>query len=297
MLSTLPVHYVEPLYRPPSEARSLIIQATVGCSWNRCTFCDMYSTKRFHTRPTEEIIAEIRAMALHPWRPRKLFLGDGDALALSNRRLLPLLEAIAEQLPWVTHVSCYATPANLLHKTAQELETLRAAGLRLVYLGIESGSDTVLAHIDKGATQSNTITALRCAAEAGIKRSVMILNGVGGTRFSTEHAEASATVLNATEPEYASVLALLLPDNSARFATAFGGDWEPLDDRHLLVELRRLLAATSLQRTLFRSNHASNLLALAGTLNRDRSRLLDEIDARLDGPASGQVRSRLNRRL
>jgi radical SAM superfamily enzyme YgiQ (UPF0313 family) len=256
----------------------------------------MYATKRFRARPTAETVAEVEAMATHPWRPRKLFLGDGDALALSNRRLLPLLEAIGERLPWVTRVSCYATPANLLHKSLQELEELRSAGLRLVYLGIESGCDAVLARVDKGASRDDTVAALQLAGAAGMKRSVMIINGLGGARFSSEHAAASAAVLNATQPEYASVLALLLPD-AERFSRAFGSDWSPLDDRGLLVELRRLLAATALRRTLFRSNHASNLLALAGTLDRDRERLLDEIDARLDGAGGLRLRPRGSRRL
>ena len=283
MLQALPLHYREPLYRPPSEANSLILQATIGCSWNRCSFCEMYTDRRFRPRPTEEVLGEIATMARHPLRQRRVFLADGDALVLSNRRLLPLLEAIRAQLPWVTRVSCYATPANLLHKSPDELAELRAAGLRLVYLGIESGDDEVLARIAKGATHAETVTALRRAGAAGLKRSVMLINGLAGRALSDRHADASAALLNATQPEYASVLALTLHDDGQRHRTAFGPAWQALDDRQRLRELRRLLAASALERTLFRSNHASNRLALAGTLNRDRDRLLDEIDAVLEG--------------
>ncbi len=292
----LPLRYHEPLYRPPSEARSLILQATVGCSWNRCTFCEMYTDRRFRARPVDEVLAEIDAVARHPVRPRRVFLADGDALALSNRRLRPLLEAIRVRMPWVTRVACYATPANLLHKSVDELTELRAAGLRLVYLGIESGDDEVLARIAKGATQAETVAALQRAAAAGIKRSVMIINGLGGRALSDRHADASSALLNATQPEYASVLALVLHDGGRRHRAAFGPTWQPLDDRELLLELRRLLAGCELERTLFRSNHASNRLALAGTLDRDRTRLLDALDAVLDGDAT-RLRPAAGRRL
>ena len=294
---SLPLAYREPLYRPPSEADSLILQATIGCSWNRCSFCEMYTDRHFRPRPQQEVVAEIEALGRHPMRYRRVFLADGDALVLSNRRLLPLLAAIREHLPWTTRVSCYASPDNLLRKSPEELAELRAAGLRLVYLGIESGDDEVLTRIAKGATHTETVQALNRAATAGIKRSVMIINGLGGRSLSTRHADASAALLNATRPEYASVLALVLHNDGARYREAFGPDWEPLDDYELLQELRRLLAACDLERTLFRSNHASNRLALAGTLNRDRQRLLEEIDAVLAGHPSLALRPGHARRL
>jgi radical SAM superfamily enzyme YgiQ (UPF0313 family) len=295
-VSVLPVSYHEPLYRPPSEAGSLILQATVGCSWNRCTFCEMYTDRRFRPRPTNELLAEIAALAAHPARYRRVFLADGDALVLSNRRLLPLLGAIRDELPWTTRVACYATPANLLHKSVAELTELREAGLRLVYLGIESGDDEILERIAKGAGHDQTVRALNRAAEAGIKRSVMIINGLGGRALSERHADASATLLNATRPEYASVLALMLHDDGRRHRAAFGAGWQPLDEGELLIELRRLLAGCELERTIFRSNHASNRLLLAGTLNRDQPRLLAEIDAVLDGDTA-RLRPAWGRRL
>ena len=293
MFHPLPISHREPLYRPPSEARSLILQATIGCSWNRCSFCEMYTDRRFRPRPTDEVLAEISAMVRHPVRYRRVFLADGDALVPSHRRLLPLLAAIREQLPWVTRVACYASPSNLLHKSPDELAELRAAGLRLVYLGIESGDDEVLVHTAKGATHAETVSALQRAGTAGLKRSVMIINGLGGRDLSDCHADASAALLNATQPEYVSVLALMLHDDGRRHRAAFGPAWQALDDLELLLELRRMLAACELERSLFRSNHASNRLALAGTLNRDRTRLIGEIEAVLNGararlrPAAG----------
>lgn len=278
----LPLQYREPLYRPPSEARSLILQATIGCSWNRCSFCEMYTDRRFRPRPVDEVLAEIDAVARHPVRFRRVFLADGDALVLSNRRLLPILEALREQLPAVTRVACYATPDNLLRKSVGELAALREAGLGLVYLGIESGDDLLLERIAKGATHAQTVAALDRAREAGIRRSVMIINGLGGRARSERHAEASAALLNATQPEYASVLSLMLHGDGRRHRRALGHDWVPLDEHGLLTELHRLLSACVLERTLFRSNHASNQLALAGTLDRDRKRLLGEIEAVLE---------------
>lgn len=275
----LPVHYEEPVYRPPSEADSLILQATLGCSWNRCAFCEMYRNKPFRPRPHDELLREIHAVGACNRHLRRVFLGDGDALVLSTRRLLEILAAIRTALPSVERVTCYATPANLLAKRPDELEALHHAGLGMVYVGIESGDDEVLARIDKGATQAETIAALQRAGAAGFTRSVMIINGLGGQRYSDLHADASAAVLNAVQPEYAAVLALTTPRGDARMRAAFGDKHAPLDDLQLLQELRRLLDACRLEGTVFRSNHASNLIALAGLLDRDRERLLGELDA------------------
>lgn len=276
----LPVRYDEPLYRPPSEAGSLILQATIGCSWNRCAFCDMYRGKRFRPRPEQELLTEIRAVGEAWPEARRVFLADGDALTLSTRRLRTILDALHAALPALERVSLYATPANLLAKGADELASLRRAGLQLVYVGAESGDDEVLARVDKGATRDSTVEALRRAGEAGLQRSVMLINGLGGHRHSDRHADASAELLNATQPEYAAVLALTTtPAGARRMHEAFGDEHAEVDDLGLLRELRRLLAATDLRRTRFRSNHASNLIALAGDLGADRDRLVTELDA------------------
>lgn len=273
----LPIRYDEPLYRPPSEADSLIIQATIGCSWNHCTFCEMYTGKRFRPRPEAELADEIRRLGEHVGRVRRVFLADGDAMTLSTRRLLAVLEQINTHLPGVQRVSCYALPRQLVRKSRAELCELRDAGLRLVYVGVESGDDEVLRRVNKGETRHSTIEGLQQARAAGIDASVMILNGLGGTMLSPQHALGSARVLNETQPRYAAVLVVMFPHGDARFRAAFGDDYQALDLTQSLDEMERFIAATELQATIFRSDHASNSLVLKGVLGKDKERLLAQI--------------------
>jgi radical SAM superfamily enzyme YgiQ (UPF0313 family) len=291
------VHLEEPVYRPPSEAESLILQATIGCTWNRCSFCDMYTSKKFRVRPLPELQAEVERVARSGYPVSKVFLADGDAMALSTRRLLPVLELIRTKLTSVRRISIYASARNLVHKSIDELRELRDAGLELAYVGIESGDDEVLARIDKGETEASTIEGLGRAGEAGIKRSVMIINGLGGKTHWRQHATASARVLNAIQPEYASVLALMLPRGDARFQHKWGGGFDPLDAIELLQELRLLLNTTELERTIFRSDHASNYLVLKGTLGREKQRMLAQIDAALADPKHARLRPEWSRAL
>ncbi|WP_123401629.1 B12-binding domain-containing radical SAM protein [Inmirania thermothiophila] len=273
----LPLRYEEPVYRPPSEAESLILQVTLGCSWNRCAFCEMYTGKRFRPRPEAEVLAEIRAVGARLGPVRRVFLADGDAFVLSTRRLLAILEAIRTHIGGVQRVSAYAMPRQILRRPREELAALREAGLRLLYVGVESGDDEVLARIRKGETRDSTIQGLRRAREAGIAVSVMIINGLAGRALSQRHAVASAEVLNAVQPEYAAVLTLMHPLGDARFRAAFGPGYEPLDLMGSLREMETLIAHTALERTIFRSDHASNRLVLKGVLGRDRERLLAEV--------------------
>ncbi len=291
------IDYAEPLYRPPSEADSLIIQATIGCTWNRCTFCDMYTSKQFRTRKIEEIDGELKRVADSGYPVRRVFLGDGDALALSPRRLHEVLGAVKYRLPHTRRISAYASARNLLQKSVQELRGLRDAGLELLYVGIESGNDQVLAAIDKGETQATTIAGLQRARSAGLRLSVMIINGVAGTTLSQAHAVDSAKVLNEVQPEYASVLALMLPRGDARFQSGWAGRYEPLSPRQLLQELQVLLTQCELEKTIFRSDHASNYLILKGTLNRDKQRLLDTIHLALTKPRAVGLREEWMRAL
>lgn len=276
-----PVNYIEPLFRPPSEADSLILQVTNGCSWNRCTFCDMYidEQKRFRPRPEAEVLAEIeRCGKLMPWVQR-VFLADGDAMVLSTRRLRTILQAIGKHLPQVRRVSSYALPSNLKRKTLDELESLRELGLSLIYVGAESGSDRVLKAFDKGETFDTTAEALLKAGEAGIRRSVMIINGAGGKQFSAEHAEESARLVNLTQPEFLATLVLFFRRGSEqRVREGYGGSFEPLDAEGLFREMHHFIGATELRQTIFRSDHVSNTLVLKGTLGRDRQRMLAEIE-------------------
>jgi radical SAM superfamily enzyme YgiQ (UPF0313 family) len=280
-----PVDYIEPVFRPPSEADSLILQVTNGCSWNRCTFCDMYtdSHKRFKPKAEADVLAEIeRCGQAMPWVQR-VFLADGDAMALSVRRLRSILEAIRLHLPQVRRVSAYCLPTNLKRKSVDELRQLGELGLSLIYMGAESGSDRVLAAFDKGETFDTTVEALLKAQEAGIKRSVMLINGAGGVRFSDEHAEASARLVNMTQPEYLATLVLFFRrDAEQRVRAGYDGTFEPLDATGLFLEMQRLIAATELKQTVFRSDHVSNALVLKGTLGRDKARLLTEIEAAIE---------------
>ena len=187
-MQSSPITYIEPLFRPPSEARSLIFQITNGCSWNKCTYCDMYTQqqKRFSVKPEDDVQREIEWAGQHVKGVRRVFLADGDAISLSNRRLLNILHAICEHLPDVSRVSSYCSPNNVTGKSVADLKALHEAGLDLVYLGAESGDDFVLKSINKGETHDGMVDALNKLAEAGIRRSVMLINGVGGRRFSEE---------------------------------------------------------------------------------------------------------------
>jgi radical SAM superfamily enzyme YgiQ (UPF0313 family) len=287
------IRYVEPVFRPPSEASSLILPVTDGCSWNRCIFCEMYTApqKRFRARAPEEVMESIRRVGERLGdQVRRVFLADGDALVLPTRRLLSYLEEIRNRLPSVSRVSSYCLARNLKKKTVDELEALREAGLTLAYLGAESGDDTVLAKVGKGETFDSTRDALDKLGQAGIRRSVMILNGLGGESLTAQHADNSARLINATEPEYLSTLVLTLQDSGARYLAAWA-DWQPLSQAGLFREMERFLGALELRRTIFRSDHASNWLVLKGTLGADKARLLAEVRAAIETPQTASLRA------
>ena len=288
----LPIRYVDPVYRPPSEAESLILPVTDGCSWNQCTFCEMYTSpqKTFHARSEAEVVDSIRRTGeLHGAQVRRVFLADGDALVLPTRRLLVYLEAIRTYLPAVHRVSSYSLARNLKKKSVSELKTLADAGLALAYLGAESGDDDVLARVHKGETFDSTRAALDKLGEAGITRSVMILNGLGGTALSAQHADNSARLINATQPEYLSTLVVTLHDSGRRFLQAWP-EWQALSQQGLFREMERFLSALALKRTVFRSDHVSNQLVLKGTLGADKDRLLAQVRTALEHPEAAALR-------
>jgi radical SAM superfamily enzyme YgiQ (UPF0313 family) len=280
MSQQLPVQYVEPLFRPPSEARSLIFQVTNGCSWNRCTYCEMYTDaqKKFRPRAEAEVLAEIRACAEQELEPRRVFLADGDALVLSMRRLRTILGEIRASLPSVSRVSSYCLPSNLKHKSDEDLRELAELGLKIVYVGAESGDDQVLRNIDKGETYATTADALLRSSAAGIKTSVMILNGIGGKALSRQHALASARLANDTQPDYLATLVLTFYKGREKFEAGFEHQFEELDTVDLCEEMKTLLEATELENTIFRSDHVSNHMVLKGVLGKDKHRLLEQID-------------------
>lgn len=288
----LPIRYVEPVFRPPSEAESLILPVTDGCSWNKCSFCEMYTAaqKAFRARSEDEVLESIRRTGeRYGAQVRRVFLADGDALVLPTRRLLVYLEAIRTHLPAVHRVSSYCLARNLAKKSVAELRTLAEAGLKLAYLGAESGDDEVLARVNKGESFETTRSALDKLGEAGIARSVMILNGLGGQALSAQHADNSARLANATQPEYLSTLVVTLHDHGRRFMEAWP-EWQALDQHGLFVEMERFLAALELRRTVFRSDHASNWLVLKGTLGADKARLLAEVRAAIERPEGTALR-------
>jgi radical SAM superfamily enzyme YgiQ (UPF0313 family) len=290
--NAFPIRYVEPVYRPPSEAESLILPVTDGCSWNRCTFCEMYKApqKRFRPRSEEEALANIR------WRGeqsgpdvKRVFLADGDALSLSMRRLVTVLEAIRRELPGVRRVSSYCLPRNLRGKSVDELKELVSLGLSLVYVGAESGDDEVLERVNKGETAASTLDALEKLGKAGVKRSVMILNGLGGRALSRRHALNSAALINGAQPEYLATLVVSFPGGDEHFRENFPG-WEPLSVIGLIQEMEAFISAMELKRTIFRSDHASNWLVLKGVLGADKERLLAELRAAIASPETARLR-------
>ncbi|TAH45725.1 MAG: B12-binding domain-containing radical SAM protein [Betaproteobacteria bacterium] len=292
MSAILPIRYVEPVFRPPSEAESLILPVTDGCSWNKCTFCEMYTApqKQFRARDEAEVIDSIRRTGERfGGQVRRVFLADGDALVLPTRRLLAYLEAIRAHLPAVHRVSSYCLARNLKKKSVAELKELADAGLKLAYLGAESGDDEVLAHVSKGETFDSTRDALDKLGEAGIARSVMILNGLGGQALSAQHADNSARLANATQPEYLSTLVVTLHEHGRRFLAAWP-DWQALSQDGLFREMERFLSALELTRTVFRSDHASNWLVLKGTLGADKPRLLAQVRAAIEHPDAAPLR-------
>lgn len=294
-----PIRYIDPVFRPPSEADSLILPVTDGCSWNRCTFCEMYTApqKKFRARDEAEVFDSIRRSAeAFGDQVRRIFLADGDALVLPTRRLLAVLEAIRMHFPSVRRISSYCLPRNLRKKSVAELTALREAGLTMAYVGAESGDDEVLARVNKGETFESTREALEKLAEAGIKRSVMILNGLGGKSFTAQHAENSARLANATQPEFLATLVVSFPQGEARFRADYP-EWSPLDDPGLFAEMERFLSRLQLERTVFRSDHVSNRLVLKGTLDVDRERLLAQVRAAIERPDAVRLRAQPVRRL
>jgi len=296
-VSEFPIRYIEPVFRPPSEAHSLILPVTNGCSWNSCTFCEMYTApqKKFRARDEAEVLDEIRRCG-EQLIVQRVFLADGDALVLPTHRLLRILEQIRQCLPEVQRVSSYCLPRNLRKKSVAELQELADAGLGMVYVGAESGDDEVLALVNKGETYESTLSALDKLGAAGIARSVMILNGLGGRQLSRQHARNSARLMNAAQPEFLSTLVVSFPQGEARFRQTFE-DFEPLVPADLFRELEWLLEDLQLTDTVFRSDHASNYLVLKGILGADKPGLLRRVREAIDDPRNARLRQEWQRGL
>ena len=284
------INYDEPLFRPPSEAYSLILQVSLGCAWNKCAFCEMYSSKQFRLRPEEEVFSEIEMLATQAHQVRKVFLADGNAMVLSFDKLSRLLDKLNATFPKLNRVSAYALPRDIESKTDEELRILADKGLKLLYVGIESGDDELLDRINKGEDYKSTSRALQKARKAGIKLSVMILNGLGGQNYSKQHAINSAKLVNEIQPEFLSTLVLSYPYGEEHFKQKFKGEFIPLNSIELIAEMKVFIETLELENNVFRSDHASNYLILRGNLNRDKQELLDRINGVLNDPANAKLR-------
>ncbi|AAN53609.1 radical SAM protein [Shewanella oneidensis MR-1] len=293
------INYIEPVFRPPSEWKSLILQVTNGCSWNQCSFCDMYTQpqKAFRAQKLDKIEQDILAIARTGMPVPRVFLVDGDAMSLPFARLEAICELIHCHLPQVTRISSYCLPRNLNNKTPEQLTRLRELGLSLLYVGCESGDDEVLAKIKKGETFESSLAALQKIRAVGMKSSVMILNGLGGVALSQQHAINSAKLMNAAQPDYLSTLVVTLPLGSERMDAVFDGQFQLPDQLGLFQEMQMLLSHLELDQTIFRSDHASNYLALKGVLGKDKAKLLAQVEQAINVPRSIPLRQEWQRGL
>lgn len=273
------MRYEGDVYRPPSEAESLIIQLTIGCARNTCRFCTMYKSKQFRIRPLAEVFEDLRWVKERSYyRFDRVFLADGDALIVKTPDLITLLDEIYRLFPHVRRVTTYGAAQDVLQKSPEELLQLRSHGLEMVYIGAESGSDKVLADVDKRVTAAETVEACLKLKEAGIKVSMTLITGLGGRRDTREHAIESAKLVTATKPEYLGLLTLEMGSRTPLAADLRSGKFQQLTPMEGFGEQKLFLENVDSEGTVLRSNHASNYMALAGTLNRDRERMLSQLE-------------------
>ena len=273
------MRYEGTVYRPPSEAGSLIIQLTIGCARNTCTFCNMYKDKNFRIRPLSEVVEDLEAARrYYGFDIERIFLADGDALIVKTEDLLFIIGRIKEIFPEVKRISIYATPKDILDKTSEDLKKLKESGLDMLYIGAESGDDEVLKHVKKGVTRKEIIDACLKAKEAGFILSITLISGLGGSARVTEHAINSATLISKINPEYVGLLTLMIEPEVPLYEELQSGSFKLLSPSEVLTELELFLKNIDAEGTVFRSNHASNYLPLKGTFNKDIGQLLRQIE-------------------
>ena len=277
------MHYEGTCIRPPSEAMSILLQVTLGCSHNKCTFCGTYKDKRFSIKDDDIILSDILFASKYMKRQDRVFLMDGDALIIPQKRLMWILEQIREHLPWVKRVGAYANAKSIRMKSLEELIELKETGLGILYLGVETGEEALLKKIRKGASSQNLIKMGRKVREAGIKLSVTVLLGIGGKEGSLRHARATGELLSAMDPNYVGALTVMLIPGTQLYQEFEEGRLELPGQKGLLLELREMVAHTNLSRGLFFSNHASNYLPIRARLPKGKQQALDEIDSALRG--------------
>ena len=287
--------YEGDVYRPPSEAQSLIIQLTIGCANNTCRFCAMYKRKQFRVRKLDEVIADLYWVEkYYPYYFERIFLADGDALIVKTEDIITILDKIYEIFPQTKRVTIYGTAKDVLRKSHEELCQLREHGLEMVYIGAESGSDKVLKDMDKRVTAAQTIEACHKLKAAGIKVSMTLITGLGGKADSREHAIESAKLVTAAKPEYLGLLTLNLEPNAPLYADYVSGAFEPQSPFGDLEEQKLFLENVDSEGTVLRSNHVSNYVSLSGTLNQDTEKMIAQLDAAIQ---SGRIRPERFRRL
>lgn len=278
------MRYDQPLFRPPSEAYSLILQATIGCSHNRCTFCSMYKMKKYRVRSLEEIFTDIRWARENFGHVRKVFLADGDALAMDTGHLLAVLAEINRVFPEVERISLYAGPTNILAKSGEELRAIREAGASLAYFGLESGDARVLEEVNKGVTPEEMVEAGRKIQEAGFDLSVTVILGLGGRERRREHAINTALAVSRINPRYLAALTLMVHKSAPLYRKIERGEFTLLTPRESLEELYELISRLEVDNCTFRSNHASNYFPVGGELPGDREKLLAALALAMNEP-------------
>lgn len=274
---------IEPAIRPPSEAYSVLLQITTSCSANSCTFCGAYKGKPFQIKSQEEIDYDIAGYARNYPDARKLFLMDGDALILNNNKLVPILKKVNQAFPRLTRISSYANGFNITTRSIEELRELEEHKLKLIYIGLESGSQRVLDISNKKATVEEMVQAVKLAEEAKIKSSVIVLLGLGGKEHSKLHVKQTIAALNRMQPKFLSFLTLMVVPGTPLADSVAKGEFIELEPKDYLAESREILKGLDLKHTIFRSNHASNYLNLEGNLPKDKARLIDQLEHAING--------------
>ncbi|HCJ56961.1 MAG TPA: radical SAM protein [Clostridiaceae bacterium] len=277
------MRYEGSIYRPPSEAWSLIVQATIGCSHNKCSFCSMYKDKKFRIRSIEDIIKDISEASMQYKSIKRIFLADGDALMIKTAELLKILEHIRNTIPECERVGIYASPRSIMLKSHEDLKLLREAGLGIAYLGLESGSNEILKSINKGADSQEIVETGQKVKEAGILLSVTLISGLGGKQLWKEHALESAKAINKMKPDFLGLLTLMVEPGTKLYEEVSEGSFKLLTPQEIAAETLELLKNLDCEGCIFRSNHASNYLSLKGTLNRDRELLINQLQEAIEG--------------
>jgi len=278
--------YEGTVYRPPSEAYSLIIQVTIGCAHNKCSFCGMYKDKKFRIRTNDEIFRDLEEARKYHSLVKRIFLADGDALVLPTNTLKNILIKIKELYPECERVGVYGAPKDILNKSVHELKELKELGLGILYLGIESGSDNILKNINKGVNSQEMIEAGKKVKESGIKLSATLISGIGSKDGMLEHARESARVINHIDPDYVGLLTLMVERGTEIYNLVSSGSFELLSPEEVMLETKEFIKELKVSNCVFRSNHASNYMSLGGVLPEDKERLLLQLEKAINGQCS-----------